>query len=112
MPAQIASVAGSTVEISTTFNNDLQPGTTYYYRTVASNQDGTTYGAEQSFTTPGYPSPFTSTPAPAFIPYTSIAALDAAEAHENKTTTAKKTKKSKKKKHVKHKKHAQKKKKK
>jgi hypothetical protein len=101
VPVTIVSVSGSIVTFSTTFN-ELQPGTTYYYRTVATNSDGTTYGAEQAFTTPGYPSPFTSTPAPAFIPYTSIASLDATEAHENKTTatttTKKKTKKSKKKK--------------
>jgi hypothetical protein len=73
---------------------------TYYYRTVATNPDGSAYGAEVSFTTPGYPSPFASTPTPAFIPYTPIAALDATEAHENKTTTTttKKTKKAKKKK--------------
>lgn len=99
VPAQVGSVSGSTVEISAALN-DLQPGTTYYYRTVATNPDGTTHGAEQSFTTPGYPSPFTSAPTPAFIPYTSIAALDTTEAHENKPTTttekAKRAKKSKK----------------
>jgi hypothetical protein len=34
---------------------DLQPGTTYYYRLIATNVDGTSYGADQTFTTPGYP---------------------------------------------------------
>jgi hypothetical protein len=101
VPVTIGSASGSVVTFSTTFN-ELQPGTTYYYRTVATNQDGTSYGAELFFTTPGYPSSFVSTPAPAFIPYTSIASLDATEAHENKTTatttTKKETKKSKKKK--------------
>jgi hypothetical protein len=29
----------------------LQPETTYHYRLVASNEDGTTYGADQTFTT-------------------------------------------------------------
>jgi hypothetical protein len=102
-PVTAGSTSGSTVSISATFN-DLQPGTTYYYRTLATNPDGTEYGAEQSFTTPGYPSPFTSTPTPAFIPYTSIAALDATEAHEGKLTTPlkKKTKTKKKKKLKKH----------
>jgi hypothetical protein len=30
----------------------LAPGTTYHYRVVASNGDGTSYGADQTFTTP------------------------------------------------------------
>ena len=34
---------------------NLSPGTTYHYRLVASNEDGTTYGADESFTTPSYP---------------------------------------------------------
>jgi hypothetical protein len=36
----------------------LQAGTTYYYRALATSLDGTSYGAGQSFTTPGFPSPF------------------------------------------------------
>jgi phosphodiesterase/alkaline phosphatase D-like protein len=92
----------------------------------------TTVGPTESFTTGSAPieppstteqipttapplpaSPFKGGITPAFIPYTSIAALDATEAHENKGTgTSKKAKKSKnKKKHTKHKKHNQKKKK-
>ncbi|HEY5045435.1 MAG TPA: hypothetical protein VII53_06230, partial [Solirubrobacteraceae bacterium] len=35
----------------------LQPGVIYHYRIVATNVDGTTYGADQAFTTPGFPSP-------------------------------------------------------
>ncbi len=31
----------------------LIPGTTYHYRLVASNEDGTTYGQDMTFTTPG-----------------------------------------------------------
>jgi hypothetical protein len=112
--------------------SELQPGTTYDYVLVATSaQETTVISANGSFTTgpatteppstteqipttaPQLPaSPFTGTPTPAFIPYTSIAVLDATEAHENKGTgTTKKTKKSKKKKHPKHKKHDQKKKK-
>ena len=35
----------------------LVPGTTYHYRLAATNFDGTTYGQDQSFTTPNVPSP-------------------------------------------------------
>ena len=34
---------------------NLSPGTTYHYRLVAGNEDGTTYGADESFTTLSYP---------------------------------------------------------
>ena len=34
----------------------LQPGATYHYRVQATNVDGTSYGADQVFTTPGFPS--------------------------------------------------------
>jgi hypothetical protein len=34
---------------------NLTPGATYHYRLVASNEDGTSYGADEVFTTPGYP---------------------------------------------------------
>lgn len=34
---------------------NLQPGATYHYRLVATNEDGTTYGADQAFATPSYP---------------------------------------------------------
>ncbi|HEV7162325.1 MAG TPA: fibronectin type III domain-containing protein [Solirubrobacteraceae bacterium] len=51
-----------------TFTNDLLPGTTYYYRAVASNQDGTSYGSEQSFTTGTFPSPFPAFTTPALLP--------------------------------------------
>jgi hypothetical protein len=52
----------------------LQPGTTYYYRLLATSTDGTSYGATQAFTTPGFPSllvlpatpPLIGTPAIAF----------------------------------------------
>ena len=35
----------------------LQPGTTYYYRLLASSTDGTEYGVVLSFTTPGFAPP-------------------------------------------------------
>jgi len=48
--ATVVSESGTTVGVSTTFG-ELQPGTTYYYRTVASSRDGTSYGNSASFTT-------------------------------------------------------------
>ncbi len=33
----------------------MEPGVTYHYRIQASNTDGTSYGADQTFTTPTYP---------------------------------------------------------
>ncbi len=38
-----------------TFLQNLQPGTVYHYRLVATNPGGTGYGADQTFQTPGYP---------------------------------------------------------
>ena len=38
-----------------TFLQNLQPGTLYHYRLVASNPGGTTYGADQTFQTSEYP---------------------------------------------------------
>jgi hypothetical protein len=37
----------------------LLPGTTYHYRLVATNADGTTYGPDMAFTTPGVAAPIT-----------------------------------------------------
>lgn len=88
-PATVTSSSGTVETISTSFNNDLQPGTTFYYRTVATNADGTSYGAEQSFTTGSFPPGFTVPATPAFIPYASIAELDAREVQEGKKTPPK-----------------------
>jgi hypothetical protein len=38
-----------------TFLQNLQPGTSYHYRLAASNPGGTSYGADQTFTTQAYP---------------------------------------------------------
>jgi hypothetical protein len=40
----------------------LQPDTTYHYRLVASNVYGTVYGADMTFTTPGFPSSLIAAP--------------------------------------------------
>ncbi len=47
---------------------DLQPGTTYHYRLLASNaHNATVSGADQTFTTAGAPSPFTAPLAPPLL---------------------------------------------
>jgi len=82
------SQSGSTVAISLAYGGDLQPGVTYYYRVVATNADGTSDGAERSFTTGSFPAAFASPPpAPALIPFTSIAAIEATEAREDRAKT-------------------------
>ncbi len=49
----------------------LLPATTYHYRIVASNQDGTSQGADHTFTTPGSPSPIAVPPQSfALLPFT------------------------------------------
>jgi len=40
----------------------LQPNTTYHYRITATNSDGTSYGEDQTFTTPGFPGQLTPPP--------------------------------------------------
>jgi hypothetical protein len=47
---------------------NLAPGTTYHYRIVAKNADGSSYGVDQTFTTGSYPNPLASIPvSPAVI---------------------------------------------
>ena len=52
---------------------NLQPATTYHYRIEASNLDGTEYGTDQSFTTPGIPSPLSQPPTAPLIATPTIA---------------------------------------
>lgn len=61
----LGSLGGATTETVTLTLGELQPGTTYYYRVTATNADGTSYGAEETFTTPGFP---TLTAAPVSLP--------------------------------------------
>jgi hypothetical protein len=87
VPATVipGSGSGSTIAIATAFGGYLQPGTTYYYRAVATNQDGAAYGAERSFTTAAFPPAFTTPPTPPFTPYTTLAELSAKEATTSHT---------------------------
>jgi hypothetical protein len=47
--------SGSATEAVAVEVTGLQPGVTYHYRLVANNEDGASYGADQTFTTQGYP---------------------------------------------------------
>ncbi len=49
--AQVVSENGNTEMIQASFDQSLAPNTTYYYRAVATNPDGSAYGAQRSFTT-------------------------------------------------------------
>jgi hypothetical protein len=55
LPVILGSPTGS--QSIVTFLQNLQPGTLYHYRLVASNPGGTSYGADQTFATPAYPAP-------------------------------------------------------
>ena len=52
---QVFAGSGSAVQAVAVGVPNLTPGATYHYRLVASNEDGTTYGADRTFATPGYP---------------------------------------------------------
>jgi phosphodiesterase/alkaline phosphatase D-like protein len=56
--AKIFGNAGDDAGVETVTVNlgELIPGITYHYRMVATNEDGTSYGADQSFTIPPVPS--------------------------------------------------------
>jgi hypothetical protein len=57
----------------------LAPGVTYRYRFTATNQDGTVYGGEGTFTTEGFPAPAGLALAPGPVPFTPLAALTGGE---------------------------------
>ncbi len=66
----LGTLGGVTKEgVSATLDN-LQPGTTYYYRVTATNIDGTADGEPGAFTTPGLPSVLGVPVAPAFLGFT------------------------------------------
>ena len=69
----LGSIGGSqTEEVSLTLG-ELQPGTTYYYRVMATNADGASRGEPGVFTTPGFPILLTTTPSLPVIAAPSVA---------------------------------------
>jgi hypothetical protein len=60
------------VTVTTSLQN-LAAGTTYHYRLLATNIYGTTYGPDQTFTTPAYPTAtLTAPPTPVLIPIPTV----------------------------------------
>jgi hypothetical protein len=67
----------------------LRPGTTYYYRLLATSTDGTSYGTLQALTTPGFPSPLTQPATPPLIGTPAVSFPAGSEANTGKTTETK-----------------------
>jgi hypothetical protein len=98
-PQTFGSVSGSGGQPVALELQSLAPGVTYHYRLVATNQDGTSYGQDQTFTTESYPNPLTVPVSPALIPVPPVAVTPPAKVVAKKPTKKpKKHKKSKKKK--------------
>lgn len=51
----LGSIGGTTTQTVTMSLEELQPGTTYDYRVTATSSDGTSYGADETFTTSALP---------------------------------------------------------
>jgi hypothetical protein len=81
--------SGSQAEEVQTALQFLVPGTTYHYRILATNVDGTTYGADHTFTTLNVASPISQ---PGATPLLSVSATMQFPTEKN-VTPAKKTKK-------------------
>ena len=62
-----AAGAGSEPVAVSVLASSLQPGTTYHFRLAASNANGTSYGADEAFTTPSFPSSVLSAPSVASL---------------------------------------------
>ena len=100
-----AAGAGGEPEAVSVLASSLQPGTTYHYRLVASNPNGTSYGADESFTTPAFPSSVLSAPAsPSLLAIPAIAFPSGPVASKTKAKKTKRTKRTKKRKKAKPKK--------
>ncbi len=64
----------------------LAPESTVHYRLVAHNRDGTSYGADRTFTTPGFPNPISAPAALMLLPTPTVAALEGKKAPTTHTT--------------------------
>jgi hypothetical protein len=86
--------AGSSEEIEsvTLPIDDLQPGTTYHYRVVAISEGGTSYGADQTFTTGVFPTAALIAPPTTPLLATPPIAFPAPTAGTTTKTTVKKAK--------------------
>jgi hypothetical protein len=72
----------------------LIPGVTYHYRLLASNEDGTSYGQDMTFTTPGVAAPIAQPPNSVFVPNPTVTFPSVAGAiTKPRLTTKKKVKK-------------------
>ena len=83
----LGSLGGDATQTVSVSLGELQPATTYHYRVLAVNGDGASYGADQAFTTPGFPTLVTVPPAPPLIATPAIAFP--AEAKGSETSTPK-----------------------
>jgi hypothetical protein len=64
----LGTIGAGAIEASVALGlQNLVPGTTYHYRLVGTNEDGTTDGADQTFTTPGVTNPLVQPIAPSVI---------------------------------------------
>jgi phosphodiesterase/alkaline phosphatase D-like protein len=73
VPASALASVGTLQTFTATFNGGLQAATTYEYRLVAKNPDGTSYGAWQSFATDSFPNLAIAAPVgPTTLPLPSI----------------------------------------
>jgi hypothetical protein len=73
----------------------LVPGTTYHYRLIATNVDGTTYGPDMTFVTPGVAAPIAQPPATPLISVPTFQFPNTSGAITKPIAKAKKTKKKK-----------------
>jgi hypothetical protein len=81
LPVIAAGEGGALVPESAELEN-LTPGTTYHYRIVASNVDGTVYGQDQTFSTKSFSPPTVTTSPAEGITQTSATLTGAIDPHE------------------------------
>jgi hypothetical protein len=87
----LGNLGGATTQTVTMSLGELQPGTTYHYRLDANNSDGNSYGTDQTFTTPGFPTLVNVPSAPPLIATPTIAFPTGPPANTGKAQTKKLT---------------------